>query len=235
MSDCARPCFQREAHGDARFSVATQCSAPHCRAMQGIAKQSNADRSLATGSFPGRFGPKAAPRTARQGNARQCNSKQRGLPTGNSGFSGPLWSERNSMRCTAYQCSARHCTSKQRGSPTGNSGFSGPLWSECTARKRTARRRKSAHCSAVHCTARNGNSKQRGSELGNRLFSGLFWHECSAKHRSAWKGIALHGKAIQSNAVCTFIECAYRAVLPIRQGRLGRFINGLTTEKTTWP
>ena len=155
--------------------VPVQYTALQGMSLHSSAPQSNADRSLATGSFPGRFGPIAPHRNAwhcsamqsiatqfkatrigawqqalfraalarahrggPQGNAPQSSathgsSKQRGLPTGNSGFSGPLWSEgkayhRTAPRCSASRGIARQCNSKQRGLPTGNSGFSGPLW-----------------------------------------------------------------------------------------------------------
>jgi hypothetical protein len=47
-------------------------------------------------------------RNAAQGRALQSTSKQRGLPTGNSGFSGPLWLESVAVQCKAVHGIAGH-------------------------------------------------------------------------------------------------------------------------------
>lgn len=138
-------------------------SAPQGKEPQIGAAQSNADWSLATGSFPGRFGPNA-----------------------------PL--------CTALQGSAVTCTAPNR--------------------------------SARQSTAFQSNA-DRG--LATDPFPGRFGP--SAAQSTAVCGRALHCMARQFKATRTayWQQWVFRAVLPIRPGFLGRFINRLTTEKTTWP
>ena len=112
-----------------------QRMARQCNAKHGIEIQSNADRSLATGSFPGRFGPKAERGNARQitdpqGSAVQSNadwSLATGFLPGRFGSSALCGDElqRSAYHGIAQHRNAEHSTAKQRGLPTGNSGFSG--------------------------------------------------------------------------------------------------------------
>ena len=118
------------AHSGAWKRTDLHGSARHISALQ-----SNADRSLATGSFPGRFGPKAERGNARQitdpqGSAVQSNadwSLATGFLPGRFGSSALCGDElqRSAYHGIAQHRNAEHSTAKQRGSPTGNSGFSG--------------------------------------------------------------------------------------------------------------
>jgi len=127
-------------------------------------------------------------------------------------------------QCNAVQSKAWHGNSKQRGSELGNRLFSGPLWSERKAKQKTA----------PQGMARQRTSKQRGSELGNRLFSGPLWSERIAAKGNATKANASHGKGKQRGSPTG--NSGFSGPLWLtRPGFPSRFINGLTTEKTTWP
>ena len=107
---------------------ASQCIADHCKAHQ-----SNADCPLATVGFPSRVGAKA-----RHGIASSCVaswrkaghgiSKQRGLPTGNSGFSESFWLECEAAQGSARKGCAAHRNSKQRAPRSGNRPLCRSLW-----------------------------------------------------------------------------------------------------------
>ena len=136
-----------------RHESATRSNESHGTEMQGTAYQSNADCPLETVGFPSRFGS-----NARHGIASSCVaswrkaghgiSKQRGLPTGNSGFSESFWLEGNARTRVAMQCMA-----PQSG----------------------ARHRKNMHRMAVQCTAYHSTSKQRAPRSGNRPLCRSLW------------------------------------------------------------
>ena len=96
-----------------RHESATRSNESHGTEMQGTAYQSNADCPLETVGFPSRFGS-----NARHGIASSCVaswrkaghgiSKQRGLPTGNSGFSESFWLESSAPHCIVGLCRATH-------------------------------------------------------------------------------------------------------------------------------
>ena len=90
--------FQREARGDVRFPVTTRTAghrmARNCNAQQGMELQSNAVCALAERAYRvalTRMQRNASHVSAKQVAALPGMAKQRGLPTGTSGFSGPLW------------------------------------------------------------------------------------------------------------------------------------------------
>ena len=220
MIGCARPSFQREARGDARFSVATQCSAPHCRAMQGIANQSNADRSLATCSFPGRFGPKAERGNARQitdpqGSAVQSNA-DRSLATGSfPGRFGPNGRRRGALQISALhrtarnrraaKCHAWHRNPKQRGSELGNRLFSGPLWSkrmaaQCKAMQGIAWQRMAFQSNADRSLATGSFPGRFGPKAAQEAAVQISASMGEASHRIEPPSTAMQGNAFQSNA-----------------------------------